>query len=80
MSNVKQFQNIVFTAAVCAITSITAQIKFNLGPIPYTMQNVGVILAGLLLSPLYAATSMILYVFLIFIGLPLAAGFTGGPS
>jgi len=67
-------------ALMCAVTAVMAQVRFNVGPIPYTMQNVGVILSGLLLPPAYAAGAMSLYLMLIALGLPLAAGFAGGPS
>jgi biotin transport system substrate-specific component len=53
-------------------------VGFWLGPIPYTFQNTGVVLAGLLLDPLYAFLSMALHTALIALGLPVAAGFRGG--
>ena len=71
---------VVVVAFTCALTGVMAQVRFSLGPVPYTMQNVGVVLSGLLLPPKYAAGSMILYLLLIALGLPLAAGFMGGPS
>ncbi len=67
-------------ALMCAVTAVMAQVRFSVGPVPYTMQNVGVILSGLLLPPAYAAGAMLLYLLLIALGLPLAAGFAGGPS
>ena len=69
---------LVFMASIAALTAVLAQVKFNVGPIPYTMQNMAVILAGLLLPPKYAAASMGLYLLLVALGLPLASGFTGG--
>ena len=63
----------------CISTAIGAQLKFNLGPIPYTFQNFGFILAGLLLPPKWAFTSQALCLLLIVIGLPVASGFRGGP-
>ncbi len=69
---------LVLTSSVAALTAVLAQVKFNVGPIPYTMQNTAVVLAGLLLPPKYAAASMVLYLLLIALGLPLASGFTGG--
>ncbi len=70
--------NLVIAAFIAGLTGALAQVKFNIGPVPYTMQNMGVMLAGLLLPPSYALFSMILYIVLIAIGLPLAAGFHGG--
>jgi len=71
---------LTMVALTCAVTAVMAQVRFNVGPVPYTMQNVGVILSGLLLPPAYAAGAMLLYLLLIALGLPLAAGFVGGPS
>ena len=45
---------------------------------PYTMQNFGVMLSGLLLSPRYALLSQLLYLALVAAGAPLAAGMRGG--
>ncbi len=73
-----QYLNAVL-AIVCAVaTSIGAQLKFNLGPIPYTMQNFGTVLAGLLLPARWAAVSQLIYIAMIALGLPVAAGFRGG--
>jgi len=70
--------NIGLAAAMVALACVTAQLKFNVGPVPYTMQNVAVVMSGMLLPPTYAALAMAAYVALIAIGAPVAAGFTGG--
>ncbi len=66
------------TSAMVALAAVTAQLKFNVGPVPYTMQNVAVVMSGLLLPPAYAALAMAIYVLLIAIGAPIAAGLVGG--
>ncbi len=71
--------NAVLSVITCLATALGAQLKFNLGPVPYTMQNFGFILAGLLLPPKWALTSQVLYLVLIALGAPVAAGFRGGP-
>lgn len=63
---------------MAVLTAATAQVRFLLGPIPFTMQNTAVALAGLLLTPRQALASMLLYLLLIALGLPLASGFKGG--
>lgn len=63
-----------------ALIALSAQIKFNLGPVPYTMQNMGITIASLLLPPLDALMSVLIYISLIAIGLPLASGMRGGIS
>ncbi len=65
-------------AFIVALTGITAQIRFYVGPIPFTMQNFAVILSGLLLPPFYAFLSQMLYLLLIALGVPLASNFSGG--
>lgn len=65
-------------SSLAALTGFLAQISFRLGPIPYTMQNTAVVLAGLLLPPSWALLSQLLYLLMIALGLPLATGFRGG--
>ena len=71
---------VVLASVLAALTGVLAQAMFYVGPVPYTMQNTGVILSGLLLPPKYAFLSQALYLFLIAVGLPVAAGFRGGIS
>ena len=63
---------------LAAVTGLLAQLSFRLGPVPYTMQNAGFILSGLLLPPRWAFASQLLYLAMVAAGLPLAAGFRGG--
>ncbi len=63
---------------MAVLTAITAQLRIMIGPIPYTLQNTAVVLTGLLLSPRGAFYSMLIYIMLIGLGLPLASGFRGG--
>lgn len=69
---------LTLSASMAILTGILAQAAFSIGPIPYTMQNTGIILSGLLLPPLYAAFSQFLYLTLIAIGFPMASGLKGG--
>ena len=66
------------TAFMAALTGVTAQIRFYVGPIPYTMQNFAIVLSGLVLPPFYAFLSQILYLLMIALGLPVASNFSGG--
>lgn len=66
------------SSAMAVATGLLAQLMFRLGPVPYTMQNAGVVLTGLLLPPRWALAAQLLYLLLIAAGLPLAAGFRGG--
>ncbi|MEM1542147.1 MAG: biotin transporter BioY [Ignisphaera sp.] len=68
----------MYSVCLAVLTGILAQAVFYIGPVPYTMQNIGIILSGLLLPPRYALFSQLLYLLLIALGLPLGAGFRGG--
>jgi biotin transport system substrate-specific component len=63
---------------LAVVTAILAQLSIRVGPVPYTMQNAGLILSGLLLPPGWALTSQLLYLAMIALGAPAAAGFRGG--
>ncbi len=71
VDNIKRL-SLAISAAL--ITAISAQLRFKIGPIPYTMQNLGVMLSGFLLGPKYGAVAMLIYLALIAIGFPFAAG------
>ncbi len=60
--------------AAALITAASAQLNFKIGPIPYTMQNFGVMFSGFLLGAKFGAAAMLLYLALISIGLPFSAG------
>ncbi|MBO8182846.1 MAG: biotin transporter BioY [Archaeoglobus sp.] len=70
--------NIVLASTMAIFTGLTAQLSFKIGMIPYTMQNLGVVLSGLLLGPYWGFLSQVIYLLLIAIGLNLASGFIGG--
>lgn len=69
---------LVYSTCLAVLMGILAQAIIYIGPVPYTMQNVGVILSGLLLPSKYALFSQLLYLLLIALGLPMGAGFRGG--
>ncbi len=59
---------------MAAVTALSAQLSFKVGPVPYTMQNFAVMLSGFLLGPVYGVVSQLIYLGMIAIGLPFAAG------
>lgn len=64
-----------------AMMAATSWITIPLGFIPpITLQVLFVFLAGLLLKPSNAVYSMVIYLLLGLIGLPVFAGFVGGPA
>lgn len=75
MSKTKQ---LVKAAMMAAITAVLAQIVLPVGPIPFNLAVLGAYFAGMVLSPAWAAFSMLAYMFMGVIGIPVFAGFHGG--
>lgn len=65
-------------ALLVALIAVGAFISIPLGPVPFTLQNFFVFMTGLLLTPWQAFLTVLVYVLLGLIGLPIFAGFTGG--
>jgi biotin transport system substrate-specific component len=65
-------------ALIAALMAGSSWIEIHVGPVPFTLQTTFVLLAALLLTPGWAATSMLLYLVLGAVGLPVFAGGTGG--
>lgn len=63
-----------------ALTAVGAFISIPLGPVPITLQTLFVLLSGMLLGPKLGALSQIVYILLALIGIPIFAGFSGGPQ
>jgi len=82
MSNTKHFQIIDLTkgAMFIALMAIGANLAafISIGTIPLTFQTSIAILAGILLGKRLAAFSMIGYLLIGLIGVPVFAGFSGG--
>lgn len=68
------------TALLTSLIAVGAFISIPLGPVPFTMQNFFVFMAGLLLLPEYAFLSVLTYVLIGLIGIPIFSGFKGGIS
>lgn len=65
----------MFAALTCAVAPISIPLP---GGVPITLQQVSVMLAGLLLGAKLGALSQLVYVLLGAFGLPVFAGFHGG--
>ena len=76
----QKLKGMIFAALFAALTAAVAQIKIPLGftPVPITLQTLVVLLSGAMLGPYYGALSMILYILVGVLGLPVFAGGSSG--
>jgi biotin transporter BioY len=63
-----------------AVTALSAQIAFYIGPVPITGQTFAVLLAGALLGSRRGALSQLTYLAAGAMGAPIFAGWMGGPA
>jgi len=73
--------NIARAALLAALTgafAIVGTIPIPFSPVPFTLQVLGVFLAGLLLGPVWGAASMLLYLVAGAVGAPVFAGGSAG--
>lgn len=71
---------LVLSALMCALIAILSQVQFPLPPVPVSLSLLGVHLCGALLPGRWGAASVAAYVLLGATGVPVYAGFAGGPS
>ncbi len=69
---VNKYLRFTLSCALAVLTTITSQIKFYLGFIPYTFQNFAIILSGLILGR-YGFLPQLIYLGMIAIGFPASA-------
>jgi len=68
----------VFSALFAALIAAGSFIAIPVGPVPIVLQNMMVLLAGLILGPRWAMVSVAIYLIAGLLGLPVFAGGTGG--
>ena len=71
---------LVTAALMTALIAVCAQVSMPLPPVPASMSIFAVLLCGALLGPRWAICAVGSYVFMGAIGLPVFAGFHGGPN
>jgi biotin transport system substrate-specific component len=69
---------IVVFAAILAVLGIPGGISVFGGPVPITAQTLGVMLAGAVLGSWRGAASIVVFLVLVLVGLPLLSGGRGG--
>lgn len=74
-------QKIVLTGMLAAVMAVMSQIQFPLpSGVPVTMQTFAMALAGYILGWRYGLASTAVYILLGAVGVPVFAGFSGGPG
>lgn len=71
-------RRLVLCALFAALCAVCSQIAIPLPLVPITLSLFAVHLAGALLGPKYGALSILVYVLLGLVGVPVYQGFTGG--
>lgn len=71
-------KDLTLIAMFAALTAVGAQLSIPTQPVPFTLQILFSMYAGILLGAKKGALSQIIYVVLGLIGLPIFAGFSGG--
>ncbi|MBG9979892.1 biotin transporter BioY [Facklamia sp. DSM 111018] len=73
-------QEITRIAIAIALLTVASQLTIPIGPVPITLQTLVVLIIGLTLNKREAFVSLVLYLVLGLVGLPVFAGFSGGFS
>lgn len=73
-----QLKRMVYAALMAALTAAGAYIAIPIGPVPIVLQNLFIMLAGLLLGSRWGLISVGVYLLAGGMGLPVFAGGTGG--
>ncbi len=71
-------RSLVLASIMAALMAAGAFVAIPIGPVPIVLQNFFVLLAGLLLGPAWGVASVLVYLFLGAVGLPIFAGGSGG--
>ncbi|MCP4022411.1 MAG: biotin transporter BioY [Desulfobacteraceae bacterium] len=77
MNKPNQLRMTVYAALFVALIAIGAFIHIPIGPIPIVLQNMFVLLAGIILGPVWGLACVAIYLFIGICGLPV---FSGGHS
>lgn len=70
--------DIVFIALFTALIAICSQISIPIGPVPFTLQTLGVFITAALLGWKKGTISVLVYILIGLVGVPVFAGFSGG--
>lgn len=74
----RSIRSLTYTAIGAALIAVLSQITIPLGPVPFTLQTLAIGLIATLYKPKEATASVMFYLLLGAIGLPVFAGGSGG--
>jgi biotin transport system substrate-specific component len=77
-ASARQLKRMVYASLMAALTAAGAYIAIPIGPVPIVLQNLFVMLTGLLLGGRWGLISIGVYLLAGAVGLPVFAGGTGG--
>ncbi len=78
MNSSNQLKMTVYSSLFVAFIAVGAFISIPIGPVPIVLQNMFVLLAGLILGPVWGLACVAVYLVIGFAGLPIFAGGTSG--
>ena len=74
----EKIKNITYISLSVAILTVISQISFYVGPVPITLQVLAVSLIGYFLGAKRGIISILAYILLGLVGVPVFSGFMGG--
>ena len=72
--------NIVLIAVSAALITICSWISITIGPVPFTLQTMGIFAVLMTIGGARGSVAVIIYLLLGLVGVPVFAGFKGGPA
>ncbi len=78
MNDTEKLRMTVYASLLAALMAVGAYIAIPIGPVPIVLQNLFILLAGLLLGSKWGLASVGVYLLAGALGLPVFAGGTGG--
>jgi len=74
----RDLQRTVYASLLAALVAVSAYLPIPIGPVPIILQNIFILLAGLLLGSRWGLISMCIYLLVGAIGIPVFTGGKGG--